>query len=174
MYGYEILDMSKFIKAENFDGRILGYTDIGLNETHVELALTTSYVVPTDEFSVAFVIPPSGNVLIEFQIKYSFGSNGFGTLYAGLSSTNKTTTYTQYTDYHEEFYDDTSVRNASTTVQGAYTLTGLSAGDSEELWMGFKTSSTTGTPKIHWGGNSSGRHPSFIMKATALPASITT
>ena len=161
-------------KAENFDGRILGYTDIGLNEGHTELSLTTSFVVPTDEFSVAFVIPPSGNVLIEFQIHYSFGSVGFGTLIAGLSSTNKTTTYTQYAAFHEEIYDDTSARNGATTVQGAFTLTGLTAGDSEELWMGFKTTSTSGTPKIFWGGNSSGRYPDFIMKATALPSSITT
>ena len=65
-------------KAENFDGRILGYTDIGLDEAHATLALTTvasGYVIPTNEFKVAFVIPPSGNVLIEFQIQYDSGSS---------------------------------------------------------------------------------------------------
>jgi len=112
-------------KAENFDGRILGYTDIGLNETHQTLALTiitSGYIIPTDEFSVAFVIPPSGNVLIEFQIQYSFGSSGVGTLHAGLSTTNKTTTYTQLADFHEKVFDDTGTRNGTTTVNGSWTL----------------------------------------------------
>ena len=53
-------------------------------------------------------------------------------------------------------------------------VTGLTAGTSTEYWIGFKSLSTTGTPKIQWGGNASGRYSSFIMKATALPATITT
>ena len=161
-------------RAENFDGRILGYTDIGLNETHTTLSLTTSYVVPTDEFSVAFVIPPSGNVLIEFQIQCSSGSSGAGTLHAGLSTTNKTTGYTQLEDFHEKRFDDMSARNGVVTVNGSWTLTGLTAGASEELWIAFATQSTTGSPTLYWGSNASGRYPDFIMKATALPASITT
>ena len=55
-----------------------------------------------------------------------------------------------------------------------WTLTGLTAGDSEELWIGFASQSTTGTPNLFWGSNGTGRYPDFIMKATALPASITT
>ena len=164
-------------RAENFDGRIIGYTDIGLDETFASLALTTvasGYVIPTDEFSVAFVIPPSGNVLIEFQIQYSFGSTGVGTLHAGLSTTNKTATYTQLADFHEKRFDDVSGRNANVTVNGSWTLTGLTAGASEELWIGFASTSTTGTPTLYWGADSTGRYPDFIMKATALPASITT
>ena len=161
-------------KAENFDGRILGYTDIGLNEGHTELSLTTSFVVPTDEFSVAFVIPPSGNVLIEFQIQYSSGSSGAGTLHAGLSTTDKDAGYTQLQDYHEKRFDDSSVRNGIYTVNGSWTLTGLTAGDSEELWIAFASASTAGTPSLFWGSNGTGRYPDFIMKATALPATITT
>ena len=164
-------------RAENFDGRIIGYTDIGLNESHATLALTPvigDYIIPTDEFSVAFVIPPSGNVLIEFQIQYSSGSSGAGTLNAGLSTTNKTTGYTQLEDFHEKLFDDTGSRNGLQTVNGSWTLTGLTAGDSEELWIAFASQSVTGTPTIYWGANSTGRYPDFIMKATALPASITT
>ena len=164
-------------KAENFDGRIIGYTDIGLDEAHSTLALTaeaSGYIIPTDEFSVAFVIPSSGNVLIEFQIQYGPGSSGAGTLHAGLSTTNKTTGYTQLEDFHEKMFDDTSARNGIYTVNGSWTLTGLTAGDSEELWIGFASVSTSGSPTLYWGGNTSGRYPDFIMKATALPASITT
>ena len=166
-----------FTRAENFDGRMIGYTDIGLDEAHSTLALTSfigGCIIPTNEFKVAFVIPPSGNVLIEFQIQYGSGSSGFGTLHAGLSTTNKTTGYTQLEDFHEKMFDDTSARNGIYTVNGSWTLTGLTAGDSEELWIAFATQSITGSPSIFWGANSTGRYPDFIMKATALPASITT
>ena len=162
-------------KAENFDGRILGYTDIGLNEGHVELDLTTSYVVPTDEFSVSFTAPPSGNVSIDFQIQYYMGSTGAGTLHAGLSTANATSGYAALQSYHEQVFEDTGSRNGVTTVQGAWTITGLTAGAATEYWIGFKTISTAGTTaKIQWGGSTAGRYPGFIMKATALPASITT
>jgi hypothetical protein len=166
-----------FTKAENIDGRILGYTDIGLNEAHTTLALTavaSGYIIPTDEFSVKFLIPPSGNVLIEFQMQYDAGSSGLGTLHAGLSTTNKTTGYTQYQDFHEKIFDDISARNGAITVNGSWTLTGLTAADSEELWIGFGSLSTIGSPQLQWGGSATGRYPDFIMKATALPASITT
>ena len=162
-------------RAENFDGRIIGYTDIGLNEGHATLDLTTSYVVPTDEFSVSFVAPPSGNVTIDFQNQYYMGSTGAGTLHAGLSTANATSGYAALQSYHEKVFDDTGARNAVTMVQGAWTITGLTAGTSTEYWIGFKTISTAGTTaNITWGGDGTGRYPSFIMKATALPASITT
>ena len=161
-------------KAENFDGRILGYTDIGLNETHTTLNLTTSYVVPTDEFSVSFVAPPSGNVAIDFQIQYAMGSSGAGTLHAGLSTANATSGYAALQAYHEQLFDDTSSRFAQATVHGQWTITGLTSGASTEYWIGFKSLSTTGTPKIQWGGSTADRYAGFIMKATALPASITT
>ena len=164
-------------RAENFDGRILGYTDIGLDEGHASLALTavgTGYVIPTNEFKVAFVIPPSGNVLIEFQIQCGSGSSGAGTLHAGLSTTDKDAGYTQLEDFHEKLFDDTGSRNGIQTVNGSWTLTGLTAGDSEELWIAFASQSVTGSPYIFWGSNATGRYPDFIMKATALPATITT
>jgi hypothetical protein len=163
-----------FTRAENFDGRILGYTDIGLNETHADLSLTTSLVVPTDEFSVSFVAPPSGNVEIEFQIRHTFGSSGIGAFKAGLSTANATSGYAALQAYHEQVFTDNCGRNGYLPVRGSWTLTGLTAGTSYEYWAGFATDSTTGTPKIAWGGNSSGRFPSFIMKAIGLPTSITT
>ena len=153
-------------------GMILGYTDIGLDEGRAELSLTTSYVVPTDEFSVAFTSPPSGNVEIEIQIMYEYGSSGLGTLEAGLSSANATSGYAQLEDFHEEQILYRGARNGKDFVRHSWTLTGLSG--AEEIWVGFKSTTTTGTPKIHWGGNTSGHSPSFIMKAIALPATITT
>ena len=161
--------------ADMYAGMILGYTDIGLNESHTSLDLTTSYVVPTDEFSVSFVAPPSGNVMIDFQIQYYMGSTGAGTLHAGLSTANATSGYAALQSYHEQVFDDTGARNAVTIVHGSWTVTGLTAGAATEYWIGFKTISTAGTTaRIQWGGNAANRYPDFIMKATALPASITT
>ena len=163
-----------FTRAENFDGRIIGYTDIGLNEAHASYNLTASYVVPTDEFSVSFTAPLSGNVEIFAQISFDSGSSGVGDLHAGLSTANATSGYSALQSYHEEKFIDGSGRNAVDVAQMYWTLTGLTANSSYEYWIGFKSSSTTGTPNIQWGGNAANRWPDFIMKATALPASITT
>ena len=158
----------------SYAGMILGYTDIGLNETHTTLNLTTSYVVPTDEFSVAFTAPPSGNVLIEAQIQHYNGSTGLGDLYAGLSDANATDGYNQLAAHHESIVNDAQGRAAIDIVDISWTLTGLTAGTDYEYWAGFKAQSTTGTPRLQWGGSTTGRFADFIMKATALPATITT
>jgi len=157
-----------------YAGMILGYTDIGLNEAHTAHNLTTSYTVPTDEFSVSFTAPPSGNVEIFMQIWFNAGSSGLGDLYAGLSTANATSGYAALQSYHEEQLVDQSGRFALEVISNLWTLTGLTAGTSYEYWIGFKSTSITGTPYIRWGGNSSNRTPDFIMKATALPATITT
>mgnify|MGYP003123195977 CR=1 FL=1 len=157
-----------------YSGMILGYTCIGLNETHATLNLTTSYVVPTDEFSVSFTAPPSGNVEIQVQIQHHFGLSGLGDLAAGLSTANATSGYSALASHHEFIVNDGQGRNAVDTVQISWTLTGLTAGTDYEYWVGFKAASTTGTPKILWGGSSADRYADFIMKATALPATITT
>ena len=128
-----------------YAGMIIGYTDIGLNESFTNLDLTTSFVVPTDEFSVSFVSPPSGNVSIGFQIQYYMGSTGAGTLHAGLSTANATSGYSALQTYHEKVFDDTSSRAGITTVNGAWTITGLTAGVSTEYWIGLKSISTPGT-----------------------------
>ena len=156
-----------------YAGMILGYTDIGLNEAHATHNLTTSYTVPTDEFSVSFTAPPSGNVEIWFQIWFHAGTTGVGDLFAGLSNDNATDGYDPLASYHEELLIDGSGRSGIEGTSHSWTLTGLAAGN-HEYWVGFKSSTTTGTPYLRWGGNASGRNPDFIMKAIALPATITT
>ena len=168
-------DGTEFSAANSaYAGMILGYTCIGLNETHTGYNLTTSFVVPTDEFGVTFTAPPSGNVEIYISIRFDAGSSGAGTLVAGLSTANATSGYSGLEDYHEEGIIDPNVRAYVNTIQHTWTLTGLTAGTSYTYYVGFKTASTTGTPHIEWGGTSSERYPDFIMKATALPATIAT
>ena len=160
--------------AENsaYAGMILGYTDIGLDESAATYNLTTGYVVPTSEFKVTFKIPPSGNVEIEMQIGWDAGSSNVGDCFAGLSDN---ASYNAVDDFHEVELFDAMSRGALRVIRHSWTLTGLSSvGDEEEIWVGFKTSATLGTPHLQWGGDATGEYPDFIMKATALPATIAT
>ena len=157
-----------------YAGMILGYTSIGLNEAPNIVALTTSYVVPTDEFSVTFVAPPSGQVEISIQIGFLMGSTGIGELYAGLSDANATSGYNAARDYHEKLIQYRGWRQGRNIVTHSWTETGLTAGNAYEYWVGFKSTTTTGTPAITYGGDSTGENVEFIMKAVALPATITT
>ena len=154
-----------------YAGMILGYTDIGLDEAVASYNLTTSYAVPTSEFNVVFTAPPSGNVEIFIQIQFDCGGNGAGDLYAGLSDN---ATYNTIEDINEELLIDQSGRFGLDTVHHRWTKTGLTAGTSYTYYVGFKSSSTTGTPHIQWGGDATNRSPDFIMKATALPVTIST
>ena len=172
---FEMLGAGTVAKfADMYAGMILGYTDIGLNEARADLSLTTSYVVPTDEHSVAFTAPPSGNVEISMQVAFSAGATGQGDLHAGLSTANATSGYSALQDYHEEELVDQSGRSGWETVVNSWTLTGLTAGTAYEYWVGFKSTSTGGTPTVSWGGDASGHYSDFILKAIALPATITT
>ena len=155
-----------------YAGMILGYTCIGLDEAAATYNLTTSYVVPTDEFQVSFVAPPSGKVEIEIQIGMDLGSSNAGDLYTGLSTANATSGYSRLEDYHEVELFDAMSRGAQRALRHSWTLIGLTAGTSYQYWVGFKSTNTIGTPHLQWGGNATDEYPDFIMKATALPALI--
>ena len=157
-----------------YAGMILGYTCIGLDEVAATYSLTTSYAVPTDEFNVSFVAPPSGKVEIEIQVGMDVGSSNSGDLYVGLSTANATSGYSALAAFHESELFDGMSRGALRVIRHSWTLTGLTAGTSYQYWAGFKTSNTMGTPHLQYGGDASGEYPDFIMKATALPTTIAT
>ena len=157
-----------------YAGMILGYTCIGLNEPASTYNLTTSYAVPTNDLTIKFVAPPSGKVEIEMQIGWDAGSSNVGDCFAGLSTANATSGYSALADFHESELFDAMSRGALRTIRHSWTVFGLTAGDALEYWVGFKTSNTTGTPHLQWGGNASGEYPDFIMKAIALPVTIST
>ena len=48
-----------------------------------------------------------------------------------------------------------------------WTVTGLTAGNTYNYWLGAKVSS--GSKNLRWGGNSADEYGSFVMKVTALP-----
>ena len=156
-------------------GTILAYRDIGLNEAEASYNMTTSYAVPTDEFGITFTAPVGGNVeyVIE-NIWVDYGGSGAGDFFIGLSTANATSGYSALASYHEKNIGDNEGRYAQNVSSISWTLTGLTAGTDYTYYVGFKSSSTTGTPHISWGGDATGESPDIIIKAIALPASIST
>ena len=63
-----------------------------------------------------------------------------------------------------------TLRFAHDLVKNNWVVTGLTPGTSYKYYLGAKISSTSGTPKLHWGANTNNEFPPFIMKATALPS----
>ena len=156
-------------------GTILAYRDIGLNEAEASYNMTTSYAVPTDEFGITFTAPVGGNVeyVIE-NIWVDYGGSGAGDFFIGLSTANATSGYSALASYHEKNIGDNEGRYAQNVSSISWTLTGLTAGTDYTYYVGFKSSSTTGTPHISWGGDATGESPDIFIKAIALPASIST
>ena len=154
---------------------ILGYRTIGLNEAEASYNFTTSFVVPTDEFGVTFTAPPSGNVQLKVENIYiDMGGSNAGDVKAGLSTANATSGYSTLAAYHEKNIVDNEGRFSESLSSLSWTLTGLTAGSSYTYYVGFKTSSTTGTPHMSWGGNSTEEAAELIIQAVALPETIST
>jgi len=166
-------------KAENFDGRILGYsmirneagngntTDslITLNQT----SFTLIESVQGTKAGVTFIAPPSGNVEIEFCASMY---NSMEYVFFGLSTSDSS--YTEVEDIHTydnlgNYYGDETDRF---TLTMKWVVEGLTAGTSYTYYIWYKV--TSGTAYIYHG--ESDHHttlwhmPPVITKATALPA----
>ena len=155
-------------KAENFDGRILGYTAIGADATLASYTVTNAFVVTDATHKVTFTAPPSGNVEIYVSVYADQASSGRW-LQLGLSDN---ATYNTLDATHEHFAakgDETDEEQ----VHHEWVITGLTAGTEYEYWLGAKAM-TSSAYLLYWGGNVSGKFQPFVMKATALPATIYT
>ena len=163
-------------KAENFDGRILGYTVIGFDATPAKHDVLAAMTVVHDDLKVSFVFPPSGKVEIMASIYIQTDSPRALTF--GLSTADTS----GYASLGAEYENGTFFPIGADSEQHEHRwyVTGT-AGDAEELW--FAAGCThTGRFDLFWGGDSSsvadGLHPveyqPFVMKATALPATIYT
>ena len=148
-----------------YAGMILGYRCIGEDAVHASYTLTTSFAVPHADMTTRFIAPPSGNVEVMVQIfMNSSTSNKF--LYLGLSDNATYNSIGVQYEHNAQYPDETD----DGTIQHFWTITGLTAGDTYNYWLGAKTS---GTNKfLNWGGDSSGRYPDFIMKVVALPKAV--
>ena len=163
--------------AENsaYAGMILGYTRIqndatttGHNIISVSTSMTVLETATGTECKVSFVSPPSGNVEIQFQAAFTTQD----TYYLSLS------TAASYAEQHEtQTYDAVCIKNDETDVSlhtVSFAITGLTAGTTYNRWVAAKVSSGTGNIQ-HGRNRTSGTHaPPIIIKAIALPATITT
>jgi hypothetical protein len=147
-------------------GSIVGYTVNGLNVTHADYDLTTSMAVPDSNMNVTFRAPLSGIVEIEVQIRADGGSSGIGDLVFGLSDNSS---YNAVQTYYEQGVLGFP-RFDHMNVIHKWVVSGLTAGNVYQYWFGAKTTNTSGTPQLQWGGSSTGRFSDFIMKVTALPS----
>ena len=164
-------------KAENFDGRILGYTRISNNSTTTGHALiepsgtlTVLQTAQGTDVSVTFVAPPSGNVEISMLSSIYASSRALEFALSDNATFNEIAETNTF-DAGASSSDETDVN----MVYVSFINTGLTAGTSYERWIGA-AETLSGTSQIRHGRNrASGQHyPPIIVKAVALPATITT
>ena len=160
-----------------YAGMILGYTRISNDSTttgHAEITpdatLTVMQTAQGTDVSVTFVAPPSGNVEISMLCHVYANSK---TLEFALSDN---ATFNEIGETHT--YDGGAQGSDETDVNMTYVSfvnTGLTAGTEYERWIGA-AETVSGTSVIRHGRNRSpGAHyPPIIVKAIALPATITT
>ena len=155
-------------KSHTYSGMILGYRCIGEDTTPAVSTLTTSMVTIHSDANVVFIAPPSGNIELNFQAHY-YGGNG-STVTLGLSDNSTYSALSAPTAQYEKVAWDVS-RFDDAIINQNWVLTGLTAGTEYQYWMGAKTSSTSGSPSIKYGGDSAGENVPLILKVTALPSS---
>ena len=166
----------------SYAGMTLGYTHLTTSSGIETYDLTTSFAVVDADAKVTFVAPPSGNVEIEVNVhRASSSSNKY--VYLALSDN---ATYNQATAQigdgstsYELIYSlgfDLADETDDRYLTAKFVACGLTAGSSYTYWVAGKTSGTT--TRLRWGGNNTtspnNYYAPFVIKATALPASIHT
>ena len=150
-----------------YAGMILGYTTDGIDAARSSKTLTAAFAVTASAHKVKFVAPPSGVVEIFVSI---YGDFNRRQVYLGLSDS---ATYNAVDVTHEHsIYLPWGATAGDVQIDHRWVITGLTAGDSEEYWLGAKSTHIMSNI-LRWGGDASGEYQPFIMKATALPAATT-
>ena len=152
-------------KAENFDGRILGYTTVGIDATADSYNVTASFAVTDSAHKVKFVAPLSGVVEIYVSIYVDLFRR---LLYLGLSDN---ATYNALDVTHEHIISTPPASGGDRQVNHRWIITGLTAGTAYEYWLGAKSTHNLANV-LRWGGNVTDEYQPFIMKATALPTAV--
>ena len=161
-----------------YAGMILGYTVIGLDATPASYTVTNAMVPVHDDLKVSFVFPPSGKVEIFASIYVQ--TDNARPLTFGLSTTDASTGFTSLGAKYENHTYQADETDGEQHEHRWY-VTGT-AGDAEELWFSAGCTATGVRYVLRWGGDSSAvadssepyEYQPFVMKATALPATIYT
>ena len=163
--------------ADMYAGTIIGYTRIsnngtGASDAHISLTGTMAVIqtVSGTNVGVTFVAPPSGNVEILFICTLYTSSTTMG---FGLSDN------ASFNEVHESHtYDNGAYKMDETDINVVtipFSVTGLTAGTSYTYYIGAEETSGSTSTIYHGRFRSTGRHhPPIIVKAIALPSSITT
>ena len=152
------------VASSSYAGTILGYRMIGEDATNGSYTFTTSLTVPDSDMTVRFIAPPSGAVEVTVQFFIDGSSGRYN--YIGLSDN---ATFNSIGASYEQNFNVTDESDAG-TIQHSWVVTGLTAGDTYNYWIGVSSSSTVGY--IKWGGTAGGRQSDFIMKVIALPTAV--
>ena len=168
-------------KAENFDGRILGYTRIQnetisgtTNQTIGITSLNTWVQLATAQgtkVSITFVSPPSGNVEIDLHcLLLSSADKIHWSLGTSHSSYIAIATKHEYNEKNQEA-DESEIN----WHNPRWAITGLTAGTSYTYYLWIRT-----TGNIYFYHGESNHHAAdynsapILMKVAALPATIVT
>jgi hypothetical protein len=160
---------SQLTGSYDFPGAIMGYNVQGLNSSHHSYNLTSTMAVPDDGHHVQFIAPKSGIVEIEVQVTFDLGSSSGTFIYLGLSDQSATDGYNSLQSYYEQAVADPD-ENDDVSITHKWVVPSLTPGTQYKYWLGVRCASTSGTPKLVWGGSTANRFRDFIMKATALPS----
>ena len=161
-----------------YAGMILGYTTVGIDATQDSVVVGSSFAVTDSAHKVTFVAPPSGN--IEIEIRISVISITTRWLVLGLSDNdNGDDSYTAI-DFpnaddatNEHRIGDIQVESYAKVLNHKWVVEGLTAGTEYTWYLSAKTEQA-GRVTFWWGGDATDEYEPFIMKATALPATIYT
>ena len=169
---------TEFSAADSaYAGMILGYTRISNDSTTTghgfiepDATMTVLQTIQGTDVSVTFKAPPSGNVEISLLCSM-YGSSR--TLEFALSDN---ATFNEVAETHT--YDAGAQSSDETDINMVYVSfvnTGLTAGTEYTRWIGA-AETISGTTNIRHGRNrTTGMHyPPIIVKAIALPSTITT
>ena len=163
--------------ADMYAGMILGYTVIGLDATPASYGVSNAMVVTDATHKVSGVVPPSGNIEI------------FARIWAGTTQSSRPLTFglsdnaswNSVAAHHESVASGAGGADYEEYSSATWYITGLTAGSAFEYWLGAGCT-TASRWTLRWGGDSSSvadssepfEYQPFVMKATALPATIYT
>ena len=163
-----------FTRAENFDGRILGYTAVNIDATQESYDVTGSLAVTDANHKVIFVAPPSGKV--EIFVSFSAITVAQRWLKLGLSN-NATYQAIEFPNLgdttNEHTMIDFPIEGFVRVITHNWVVEGLTPGTEYTWYLGAQAEQASRIT-MWWGGTATGRYAPFIMKATALPATIGT
>ena len=157
-----------------YAGMILGYTAIGIDATTDTYSVTASFVITDADHKVTFVAPPSGKVEIEINISVISVSARWLVLCLADTALASPIDFPNSNDVtNEHTVGDIQVENIARALNHKWVVAQLVAG-TEYTWYLGAIAEQAGRITLHWGGDAADEYAPFIMKATALPATIYT